>query len=221
MRSIYSLLALTGLFISITFTSLAQSNLVDVIYLKNGSIIRGIVVEQVPGQAIKLQTADGSLFVFEAEDITKMTREAAKAPQATPSPSSLDSPRDDWGRTYQQNQDIADGSRTKGIAFLSTGGGLVLVGATLVTIGYAMRSSLTRNQYSAYLAVGYVAGGASVPFFAIGGAMWAKHRKYRKRAESMSNGSAYLSPTIIDTHRYNGALVHPNMALGLRIQYQF
>lgn len=189
MRSSYITLVLAGLFTSLSFTSFAQSDLVDVIYLKNGSIIRGIVVEQVPGQAVKLQTGDGNLFVFETDEIMKMTREAAKSAQPAPSTSNVESPRDEWGRTYRQNKDIADGSRTKGIAFLSTGGGLMVAGATLVTIGYVLRSSLTRNQHVTYLTVGYVAGAASVPFFAIGGSMWAKHLKYRKRAESMSNGS--------------------------------
>jgi len=49
----------------------------DVVYLKNGSIIRGIVIEQVPGQSIKIQTKDGNAFVYKMEDIERMTREDA------------------------------------------------------------------------------------------------------------------------------------------------
>lgn len=48
----------------------------DVVYLKNGSIIRGMIVEQIPGKSIKIQTRDGSVFVYPMEDIERMTREA-------------------------------------------------------------------------------------------------------------------------------------------------
>ena len=41
----------------------AQSNLQDVVYLKNGSIIRGDIIEMVPGEMVKIMTSDGSVFV--------------------------------------------------------------------------------------------------------------------------------------------------------------
>lgn len=37
----------------------------DVVYLKNGSIIRGMIVEQIPNQTLKIKTADRNVFVFE------------------------------------------------------------------------------------------------------------------------------------------------------------
>ena len=53
----------------------AQSNLEDVVYLKNGSIIRGIIIEQVPSQSLKIQTRDRNVFVFKMDEIEKITRE--------------------------------------------------------------------------------------------------------------------------------------------------
>lgn len=47
----------------------------DVVYLKNGSIIRGIIIEQIPNQSLKIQTNDGSLFVYEITDVAKITKE--------------------------------------------------------------------------------------------------------------------------------------------------
>lgn len=47
----------------------------DVVELKNGSVIKGIIVEQTPPEKIKLQTADGSIFVFRYDEILKMSRE--------------------------------------------------------------------------------------------------------------------------------------------------
>lgn len=47
----------------------------EVIYLKNGSIIRGTILEIVPNTSYKIQTSDGSAFVFEEKDILKIARE--------------------------------------------------------------------------------------------------------------------------------------------------
>lgn len=47
----------------------------EVVYLKNGSVVKGDIVEFQPDKLIKMETADGSLFVFEYNDIEKITRE--------------------------------------------------------------------------------------------------------------------------------------------------
>lgn len=51
----------------------------DVVYLKDGSIVKGIIVEQVPNKSIKLQTSDGSLFVYQIDAVEKMTKELREA----------------------------------------------------------------------------------------------------------------------------------------------
>jgi hypothetical protein len=50
---------------------------VDVIYLKNGSVVRGQIVEQIPNESVKIMTADGSVFVFKMSEIEKITKELA------------------------------------------------------------------------------------------------------------------------------------------------
>lgn len=52
-----------------------QTAMEDIIYLKNGSIIRGIIIEQIPNQSIKVQTKDKNVFVFKYDEIEKMTKE--------------------------------------------------------------------------------------------------------------------------------------------------
>lgn len=47
----------------------------DVIYLKNGSVIRGIIVEQYPDKHIKIQTREGNLFVYETHQIDRIMKE--------------------------------------------------------------------------------------------------------------------------------------------------
>jgi hypothetical protein len=62
-----SLIAVTALF--------AQKNLEDVLYLKNGSIIRGSITEWVPDSTLKIEIAGGSLFVFKANEIRLIAKE--------------------------------------------------------------------------------------------------------------------------------------------------
>jgi hypothetical protein len=54
---------------------IAQNNWQDVVYLKNGSIIRGMIVEQIPNVSLKIQTTDRSIFVFNFNEIAKITKE--------------------------------------------------------------------------------------------------------------------------------------------------
>lgn len=58
-----------------TETKSNNSQYIDVVYLKNGSIIRGIIIEQTPNVSLKIQTKDGSVFVYNIEDVEKMTKE--------------------------------------------------------------------------------------------------------------------------------------------------
>jgi len=64
------------LFALIATVSFGQSNYQDVVYLKNGSIIRGVIIEQVPNKSIKIETADRSVFVYQMDEIEKLTKEA-------------------------------------------------------------------------------------------------------------------------------------------------
>ena len=66
------------LFTLVTTVAFAQINYQDVVYLKNGSIIRGIIIEQVPNRSIKIETADKSVFVYKIDEIEKFTKEQIK-----------------------------------------------------------------------------------------------------------------------------------------------
>jgi len=61
------------LFTSIT---LSQQEYEEVVYLKNGSVIKGIIIEQVPDVSIKIQTKDGNIFVYKMEEVDRITKEA-------------------------------------------------------------------------------------------------------------------------------------------------
>ena len=71
MKKLFMLLLL----ISINTFVFAQDNFQDVVYLKNGSIIHGMIVEQVPGKSLKIETKDKNVFVFQLEEVEKITKE--------------------------------------------------------------------------------------------------------------------------------------------------
>ena len=49
----------------------------DVVYLKNGEIVRGTIVEQILGESLEIQTQDGSVFVYSMDEITKIVKKPA------------------------------------------------------------------------------------------------------------------------------------------------
>ena len=52
-----------------------KTEYIDVLYLKNGSIIKGLIIEQIPNTSVKIKTADGSIFVHVMDDVIKITKE--------------------------------------------------------------------------------------------------------------------------------------------------
>lgn len=62
-------------FVALTFTSILYAQSEDVLYLKNGSIIRGSVVEVDPTNGVKIQTTDGSLFVFSMAEVDHISKD--------------------------------------------------------------------------------------------------------------------------------------------------
>jgi len=53
----------------------AQTSKQDILYLKNGSIIRGTIIEFIPDKTVKIQIADSSIFIFPSLEIEKVVNE--------------------------------------------------------------------------------------------------------------------------------------------------
>ena len=45
------------------------------VYLKNGGMIRGTIIEQIPGVSIKVQTSDGSIYSYQMSMVDKITKD--------------------------------------------------------------------------------------------------------------------------------------------------
>ena len=57
-----------------------KTYMADVVYLKNGSIIKGNILELLPSKSVKIELLDGSIFVFEMETVEKIAEEAVALP---------------------------------------------------------------------------------------------------------------------------------------------
>jgi hypothetical protein len=60
--------------IFISFYSFSQSDWIESIHLKSGNIVKGVIVENIPGKSVKIKTSDGSLFFFTLDEIEKITK---------------------------------------------------------------------------------------------------------------------------------------------------
>jgi len=76
---------ISTLIFCILFTSIAfsQQEYKEVVYLKNGSVIKGIIIEQIPDVSIKIQTKDGNIFVYKMEEIDRITKESIQPSEQT------------------------------------------------------------------------------------------------------------------------------------------
>jgi hypothetical protein len=81
MRNLLRAFFLGLLFMSVSFLVSGQTGRKDIVYLKNGSIIKGTILEVVPNQSIKIQTFDGSIFVYKMEEVDKTAKEEVKKPE--------------------------------------------------------------------------------------------------------------------------------------------
>lgn len=55
-----------------------KSQYEDVVYLKNGSIIRGMIIEQIPNVSLKIKTEGGSVFYYRMEEVKKISKELSE-----------------------------------------------------------------------------------------------------------------------------------------------
>jgi len=67
-----------GFLITIPQGFAQEKALEDVVYLKNGSIIRGTIIEQVTGESLKIETKDGNVFTFSEDEISRIAKEEMK-----------------------------------------------------------------------------------------------------------------------------------------------
>lgn len=54
----------------------------EVVYLENGSVIRGVIIEQVPNVSLKIRTTEG-IFAYKMSEVVKITKEKRQKATST------------------------------------------------------------------------------------------------------------------------------------------
>ena len=57
------------------YTSQSAGRGEDVVYLRNGGVIRGSIIEQLPNEYIKIQTANGNITVYTINEVERILRD--------------------------------------------------------------------------------------------------------------------------------------------------
>lgn len=83
----------------------AQDGMQDVIYLKDGSIYKGMIVETVPNVSYKIKSKDGNVFAVKVDEVEKITKEAREYNR---------SGYGDWGHRGWGKDSLRYEPRTKG-----------------------------------------------------------------------------------------------------------
>ncbi len=81
----------------------------EVVYLKNGSVIHGTVLETLPGVSIKVRNNVGDVMVYSMADVEKIAKEAASATPSSYSPAASPSTSSCSGCLIRGYRGFADG----------------------------------------------------------------------------------------------------------------
>ncbi len=87
------------LFVLCCFAGVASAQYVETVHLKNGGVIHGIIIEQIPNQNLKIQTSNGNIFVYSFDEIEKITKKAPEGYGMT-----NESYRPNYNQTFQEPQ---------------------------------------------------------------------------------------------------------------------
>ena len=119
------------IFISLAITVSAQVNYDEVVYLKNGSIIHGTIIELVPNESIKIKTTNNDVILFKLDEVEKITREDLKSEK----------------HHRLEDNEVKSRGLTNIIEFLYAGGAIVKEGAAFYPGNFPSLGFITVNGY--------------------------------------------------------------------------
>ena len=156
MRNYIRLILLAAVILLSVTALIAQTK--DIVYLKNGSVIKGMILEMIPDKTIKIQTADGNIFVYNMSEVEKISKEVA-APISEPKPTD-EHPSKEGQRSYESQRGYQGQSTDEGAGpmFSIYGGVSLPVGDFAKKWGDAQGAGAAKLGWSA--GVQFVTGGS-------------------------------------------------------------
>jgi len=227
----------------------SQNKTVDVVYLKNGSILRGDIVEQVIGQSLKIKTLDGNVWVFKSEDVDRVVKEEVVQTKVTqeqvivePAPAYPPQRQSNYQGYYTSRKDpvlacilsvlvpgvgqIYNGQVGKGIGMMAGTYGALLLAAVSVGDSYG---DYYNNSYSSSNSNYQLAGIsllAMVGFYvwSIVDAPLSASRINRQNGVvdiNFKNSRLWLNPSVDCLRAQNGRYIPQTTNAGLKLTYSF
>lgn len=125
---------------------------------------------------------------------------------------------DQWGRTEAENRGLYKKKIIKGAILMGSSVVVAGVGAGLFAIG---NNRLTSNIQTAYMASGAILVVGGTALLIAGAAIMGSSAKYKKRANQLANGTARLTPTLLNDTHFSGVNVKSNLGYGVSFSYNF
>ena len=129
---------------------------------------------------------------------------------------------DKWGRTEAENRSLYKKKIVKGGVVLGVGGAMAIPGVVL--FGLATRYDAAggnTNVADTYRIAGALLTVGGAAMIIAGAAVMGSSAKYKKRANLLANGTASLTPSIMNIHSYSGSSVNSQAGYGLTFNYNF
>lgn len=129
---------------------------------------------------------------------------------------------DKWGRTEAENRSLYKKKIVKGAVVLGVGGAMAIPGVVLFGLAtrYDAAGGVTRVADTYRIAGALLTVGGAAMIIA-GAAVMGSSAKYKKRANMLANGTASISPVLLNDTHYSGLNVNANPGFGMSFSYNF
>jgi hypothetical protein len=129
---------------------------------------------------------------------------------------------DKWGRTEAENRGLYKKKIVKGAVVLGVGGAMAIPGVVLFGLAtrYDAAGGVTQVADTYRIAGALLTVGGTAMIIA-GAAVMGSSAKYKKRANQLANGTARLTPTLLNDTHFSGVNVKSNLGYGVSFSYNF
>ncbi len=109
----------------------------DTVHLKDGTAIRGSIIERVPDEWVRIRTSDGSVYVCDMEDVLRLTVDGVEV--TAPEPVEYTPPAKPTGPRLSRTEATLT-SLAGGLFLVVDGSGQFINGEKLKAVGFAALS---------------------------------------------------------------------------------
>ncbi len=145
-----------------TAAASAQAHMDEVVYLKNGTSVRGLIIEWIPGTSISIRDKSGEMHTYTMAEVDRIRRETGTPPPPPPLYAAIEVGLTDFPTPHRHDAhlnfpyasfNVVGGARLSQVFSAGLGFGAEVYSARLYYLsGYAhMRILMTKKKIAPYL----------------------------------------------------------------------